>query len=65
MGTDTNERCEVCRFWKAEPKWEDGYCHRCPPAAVFITGEEPTMRRGQWPVTHYEDWCGEFARKQP
>lgn len=48
----TEDRCELCRFWRAvgdaTPR---GHCHRNPP----------TSGSGSpWPFVIAMDWCGEF-----
>jgi hypothetical protein len=62
--------CKQCRFWL---NWDSemtnlGECHRFPPrmarrhesgpegpAAITVRPED-----GGWPLTHPDDWCGEF-----
>lgn len=57
-------KCEDCYFWFCKNVDEFAYwgqCRRNPPTSgVSSVGHPPT-----WPVTHLEDWCGEFNPKPP
>jgi hypothetical protein len=54
------ERCETCRYWHKGVYMVTGLpvytCRRQPPTPGAIT---------MWPVTKHDDWCGEWAAKQP
>jgi hypothetical protein len=69
MSKNENEQnCEACRFWRTLPDDDEetfGQCRRSAPSPVYRKlediGAEPSY--GQWPLTYYEDWCGEFEPK--
>ena len=50
--------CLHCKFWVKSEKFNHGACHLNPPI-----GDSPSMtgeRRGVWPRSHPQDWCGKF-----
>jgi len=51
-------KCKECRFWEEIRVRAGGRCRRYPP--TFI--DEGT-KRGHWPETSSDDWCGEFKFK--
>lgn len=59
---NTNERCELCRFYAAnspdDPASFDGRgeCRRFPPV-LFGDMEADAWC---WPLVEPSDWCGEF-----
>ena len=57
------DNCDNCRFWRGgDDPVELGHCHRHAPPAV--TQEKPNEDAreylGEWPVTVFDDWCGEW-----
>lgn len=53
------QKCEFCRFWKKFGKPKDGECHRSAPLPS-TQGNDKTL----WPMTHIDQWCGEFQKKE-
>lgn len=65
--------CASCMFWGAE-RWHDdnqpyGTCRINPPMPEFEATKLPVggrlfktvkIRRGEWPWTAFDDWCGEW-----
>lgn len=62
--------CSTCRFWGSAPlhagqdflennsgKRVWAMCRIRPPVVT------DTDRRRVWPITRYDDWCGEYAIK--
>lgn len=72
-----NETCEHCRWWDTswfdKP---DGECRRRAPSPIYNNLLNKILypdiednaldlsmddARCDWPVTRYEDWCGDFT----
>ena len=60
-------QCSNCRFWRrSKTQRSIGHCRRNPPVIVdsFIDREEPDLEFAScWPMTQYDEWCGEFIHK--
>jgi hypothetical protein len=61
-------KCKSCEFWRKFGQTEDAECHRnAPPPSIK---SEKTAKKGNmwpstvWPMTHFDQWCGEFQPKQ-
>jgi hypothetical protein len=55
--------CNTCAYWSGRPDSSDGGCRRKSPnsfheAASMIETELPMAF---WPVTDFDDWCGEHS----
>lgn len=53
------DTCYSCRYWIGfgiRERGPKGQCRRLPPT---VTSRAPT---GAFPVTHSNDWCGEWQR---
>jgi hypothetical protein len=50
----------TCRYWQSEQgeKVRKGNCRRFAPRPDVSLNEASTAR---WPVTHMQDWCGEYV----
>jgi len=66
------QKCEECMFWKKFLE-RDGECHRNAPSPSRYSinrqkDEQQTndnvLSGTRWPMTHYNQWCGEFHEKQ-
>jgi hypothetical protein len=64
--------CENCRFWDPDHRDGDfGRCRRRSPVVVpglteTMAGDgylEVVFQATTFPVTGYEDWCGEYAEE--
>ncbi len=61
--------CFDCRFWRNKDEHEYGECRRHAPQPVIgkqaeewsnmAPGPEDYDRTPWWPMTHWEEWCGE------
>lgn len=51
------ETCETCFFWRKFHQVEDqeGLCRRFPPDTL-----RPETDLWRFPVTHQNEWCGEY-----
>lgn len=50
------ERCETCRFYKADSEAE--YCRRNPPSVTIEMSEGEIV--SIFPSTAKDNWCGEW-----
>lgn len=59
------DTCMFCAFWNRNKTPTDafGQCRRHAPLAVKKTGDRLSTAK-RWPVTHEEDWCGDFEQKR-
>ena len=49
------EKCAACRFWTKLIRDDGlGRCRRYPPQQQHVPG------CWVWPLTHEDDWCGEY-----
>ena len=56
------KRCELCSFWKDfDAKRETGECLRNAPLPNIPAPKDTTTA---WPVTHKDQWCGQFESKE-
>ena len=56
----TAPTCATCRWWNGTPvEGAFGDCKRMPPTAF----NAPLLKGRRWPVTVFDDWCGEHAPK--
>ena len=57
--------CFSCKYWQestAPPDW--GACRRYAPRVSASTQRTKSEHlEVQWPLTHLDDWCGEFDRR--
>lgn len=69
-----NESCEFCKFLfvpdEDARRLKIGYCRRYPPQVygyVYTSsdGDITTGDTNDHPKTNFDDWCGEFRRKEP
>jgi len=52
-----NQSCDNCLWWGGfDSKDTQGRCLRFPPQVTNV-------RVREWPVTHDEDWCGEWVKR--
>ena len=54
----SDERCEICRIWKREPKPYD-WSEAEPMVWGHCRFNAPTDQG--WPRTQATDWCGDFV----
>ena len=61
------QTCGLCRYWYVTDRGaDDQRCRRFPPtfaSEFFKERPYPHPAAGVWPVTAYDDWCGEWAAK--
>lgn len=57
---DTVVSCAGCAYWKARRRPGTGECRRHTPTAIQDRDGD-TWRT--WPVTRYDDWCGEYSEE--
>ena len=68
------ECCDICKFWEEFGKDFEGRClrHAPRPITIFeltkmeerdgaIPGRTEILESASWPVTYWEEWCGEFV----
>jgi hypothetical protein len=73
----SGEKCETCRFWaklsEGDEEWDRRECRRRSPllTEALVLGRQDedydshdAMTR-VWPVTHPDDFCGEWQPKRP
>lgn len=56
--------CRSCRYfasWENDPERPDGSCVRHPPVVVLF-GD---CFESRWPKVDSDDWCGEWASRDP
>jgi hypothetical protein len=56
------ERCELCRYFKADKESDGGLCRRNPPQP-FLVPMPPAGRPGPvgvHPATDKKGWCGQY-----
>lgn len=60
----TQERCDLCRFWKADKEATSGACRKHAPSPRFTTKQErdEAVLAVLWPGMLATDWCGEFQK---
>ncbi len=62
-----DQKCGTCQFWHTtDAAVGNQTCRRFPPFVVsemFKHQPLPAPEAGVWPVTSYDDWCGEWAAK--
>jgi hypothetical protein len=57
--------CGTCPFWNDISTIEDediGECKRCSPRLATLDSqlnEDEMARQGLWPITEFDEWCGE------
>lgn len=60
-------KCEDCKFWR-KFEGKNGECHRYAPlpSKIEINTKEdkPRFLGSRWPLTNFDQWCGEFQKKQ-
>jgi len=65
-------KCEDCKFWRKFGMDKDGECHRNAPlpSRFSSSSQKDEQQRNdsvisgtRWPMTHYNQWCGEFKKK--
>jgi hypothetical protein len=60
-------RCETCKFWRRFGMEKDAECHRNAPLPSIKS--ENTAKKNNtwpptvWPMTHFDQWCGEYQEK--
>lgn len=54
------ERCDRCRFWSKTNGYEQGECRARPPLQDESIPGDALRRRGSWPFTLADEWCGAF-----
>jgi len=55
------ESCEVCKFYEPYGNGEEGRCRRHPPTMRFPDEYPINIEENRiFPVTHSDEWCGEF-----
>ncbi len=52
--------CEKCEYWQELEDEPAGECRRYAPHAKRRMDSARTV--AAWPITHPNDWCGEFSR---
>lgn len=55
MSEDQREICRDCRFYDVQR------CKRFPPALRMTYSPSKI----EWPMTEWNDWCGEFRPRVP
>lgn len=68
----SNATCLMCRYWWAsDPPHRDGTCCRYAPRPRTYTRDEMGSdelqdgHRPLWPLTYHNEWCGEWAPREP
>lgn len=55
--------CNSCKFWRNTVD-QLGECRKNAPLPDNkISETEAEVQTSFWPITYYNDWCGEFAEK--
>lgn len=60
----TLSTCLTCKYWEKiqeNPQGCCGYCHRNPPPRVERPERVPP-EPCPLPVTHEDEWCGEYVK---
>jgi len=58
------KECENCKYWlRCEGQTLMGECRRYPPVLDF-EGKELDSSIFIFPITHYDNWCGEYKIKE-
>lgn len=67
---DKDKTCATCRYYDPNPveggDGDQGRCRRNPPEVAHRSDAELACEAeyiGEWPLTRYDDWCGEHAPK--
>lgn len=55
---DANPRCDKCQYWHANDGQMLGYCRLNAPIP-----DNGNYGSSIWPMTHADDWCGQFIKK--
>jgi hypothetical protein len=56
--SDKKEKCEFCYFWETNDN-PDHYLGACKVSAPIAGKQGPN----RWPITHKDEWCGQFKKK--
>jgi len=54
--------CSVCRWWYKDP--EQHWIHECRRRSPQIIIKEKINNESAWPPTDYDDWCGDFEKRE-
>ncbi len=58
----SEKNCEVCEYWHDLKNEPAGECRRYAPHAK--RSMEAHRAVAAWPITHPNDWCGDFSPKR-
>lgn len=61
------QACDKCRYWRFLRELEKhvgvGECRRHAPVVKTPENVSTGLRYAEWPLTMFDDWCGEFEPK--
>lgn len=55
------DRCATCCVWDQFPNRDYGRCRRNAPLAHIVAADDEVDIKPAWPLTHGDDWCGQYA----